>query len=161
MTLPFSSMSRSSRRRSLAVVLALSVILAISVGLIASRRTSAHQTHPRLPKTNGPMLNFIGPTRVPTNATTVTIGGPIRTQPVPAGFLGLSLEYTAIKGYAGQNANAINPVFVQLIRNLAPGQRPVIRIGGDTTDWTWWPVPHMAKPPGIRLSLNQRWLHVI
>ena len=46
-------------------------------------------------------------------------------------------------------------MFEQLIRNLAPGQAPDLRIGGDTTDWTWWPVPGVAKPGGIRYSLDQ------
>ena len=57
--------------------------------------------------------------------------------------------------YAGSDAKAINPVFVQLIRNLSPGQAPNLRIGGDTTDWTWWPVPGMPKPGGVRLLADQ------
>jgi hypothetical protein len=34
----------------------------------------------------------------------------------------------------------------------------VIRFGGDTTDWTWWPTPRVNMPPGIRYSLTRRWL---
>src|ERR1700733_923419 len=79
---------------------------------------------------------------------------------IPAGFLGFSLEYTAVEGYAGRDAHAINPVLVQLIRNLTPGQRPVLRIGGDTTDWTWWPVPGVSKPGGIRYALTPNFARV-
>ncbi len=80
---------------------------------------------------------------------------------IPAGFLGLSLEFNAIEPYAGQDPKAIDPVFEQLIRNLTPAQTPVIRIGGDTTDWTWWPVPHMAKPGGVRVIVGRRWAAVV
>jgi hypothetical protein len=79
---------------------------------------------------------------------------------IPRGFLGLSLEYNSIEPYAGADPSAVNPVFVQLIRNLSPGQRPVLRIGGDTTDSTWWPVPGLARPPGVTYSLTEQWLQV-
>ena len=51
-------------------------------------------------------------------------------------------------------------MFVQLVRNLNPGQAPVLRIGGDTTDWTWWPVPGLRKPPGVTYTLSPRWISV-
>jgi hypothetical protein len=44
------------------------------------------------------------------------------------------------------------------VRNLAPGQSPVIRFGGDTTDWTWAPTPGVAEPPGIRYTLGPEWM---
>ena len=34
----------------------------------------------------------------------------------------------------------------QLVRNLDPGQRPVLRLGGDTGDWSWYPIAHMPRP---------------
>jgi hypothetical protein len=79
---------------------------------------------------------------------------------IPNGFVGLSIEFTGLEPYAGQDPDALNPTFVQLIRNLAPGQRPVLRIGGDSTDWTWWPVAGMARSPGIRYQLTERWLRI-
>lgn len=88
------------------------------------------------------------------------IGAPARVQPIPSGFVGLSLEYTAIEPYAGTDPSTVDPVLVQLIRNLSPGQAPVLRIGGDTTDWTWWPVPHMDRPRGVRYTLTPQWLGV-
>jgi hypothetical protein len=74
--------------------------------------------------------------------------------------LGLSLEYSAVAAYAGADPAAVNPVFEQLIRNLTPGQSPVLRIGGDSADRTWWPVPGIIRPPGVTYSLNPGWLQV-
>jgi hypothetical protein len=36
----------------------------------------------------------------------------------------------------------------------------VLRIGGDSTDWTWWPVAHLAQPPGVKYSLTPVWMNV-
>jgi Glycosyl hydrolase family 79 C-terminal beta domain len=79
---------------------------------------------------------------------------------LPGGFLGLSVKYRDLINYVGASPAAPNPVFLQLVRNLSPGQRPVIRIGGDSTDWTWWPVPHMARPGGVRFDLTPAWTAV-
>ena len=98
--------------------------------------------------------------KAPAGAAQIVIGRPQAVHPIQAGFLGLSLEFNAIEPYVGTVAKAPNPVLVQLIRNLAGGQRPVIRIGGDTTDRTWWPVSGMARPGGVRITLTNQWLAV-
>ena len=49
---------------------------------------------------------------------------------IAPGFVGLSVEFNALRRYTGLNPKAVNPVFVQLLRNLAPGQPFVLRIGG-------------------------------
>jgi hypothetical protein len=36
----------------------------------------------------------------------------------------------------------------------------VLRIGGDSTDWTWWPVPKMVRPPGVTYAITRSWLAV-
>ena len=54
------------------------------------------------------------------------------TQHVDSGFLGLSFEIRGMAGYTGDDPKAVNPVFEQLIRNLDPGQRPVLRLGGSS-----------------------------
>ncbi|HEY1515107.1 MAG TPA: glycosyl hydrolase family 79 C-terminal domain-containing protein [Solirubrobacteraceae bacterium] len=101
------------------------------------------------------------PTNAPARATNVvTIGAAATPGTIPPGFLGLSLEYFAIEPYAGTNPSSIDPVFVQLIRNLSPGQAPELRIGGDTTDRTWWPVPGMPTPAGVTATLTRNWLDV-
>ncbi len=90
----------------------------------------------------------------------LTVQRSVPGRPVPAGFLGLSMEYTSLERYAGTDPSALNPILVQLIRNLSSGQAPVLRIGGDSTDRTWWPEPGVGAPPGIRFTLDQRWLAV-
>jgi len=77
-------------------------------------------------------------------------------EPLPAGFLGLSLEYSALEAYTGAAPGALDPVFIQLLRNL--GQPLVLRIGGNSTDATWWPVRGMSRPPGVSYSLTGGWL---
>jgi hypothetical protein len=111
---------------------------AVVAGLIASHGTDAHER--RAGAAQGP--------------PSLTVSGATTGRAVPSGFLGLSLEYPAVEAYAGHDPKAIDPVFEQLIRNLTPGQAPDLRIGGDTTDWTWWPVPGVAKPHGIRYSIG-------
>jgi hypothetical protein len=58
---------------------------------------------------------------------------------IPRGFLGLSLEFKAVRAYTGTDPSSVNPVFETLIRNLDPGQAPVLRIGGDSTDMSYVP----------------------
>src|ERR1039458_4244719 len=68
------------------------------------------------------------------SAPTVALPAPTATGvPIRPGFLGLSFEFEAVRAYTGSDAAAINPVLVQLIRNLTPGQRPSLRIGGDSS----------------------------
>ena len=90
----------------------------------------------------------------------VNVGRVAVGRPVSAGFVGLSIEYPAVTAYAGSDPSAINPVFEQLVRNLAPNQHPVLRIGGDGTDRTWWPASHLVRPSGVRYSISSRWLAV-
>jgi hypothetical protein len=79
---------------------------------------------------------------------------------VPSGFLGLSLEYSALEPYAGRDPSALDPVFAALVRNVA-GAQPRLRIGGDSTDWTWWPVAGTPRPPGVTYTLTPQWLAVL
>jgi hypothetical protein len=86
------------------------------------------------------------------------VGAPLAVHPIEPGYLGLSVEFPALAAYAGSDPSAPNPVFIQLIRNLTPGQRPVLRIGGDSTDRTWWRVAGMRRPAGVWHTLGPRWL---
>jgi hypothetical protein len=86
--------------------------------------------------------------------------GPTVGRPIPASFLGFSIEYPSAANYFG-TPTAPNTVFQQLVKNLDPGQRPVLRFGGDSTDWSWWPVPGVKKPPGVTISLGPRWTSIV
>src|SRR5947209_6280254 len=89
------------------------------------------------------------------NVTGAALGNPI-----PSGFVGLSIELKAMQQYAGTDPNAVNPIFLHLIEDIAPEQSPVLRLGGDSTDWSWWPVSHVARPPGVRFTLTPSWMDV-
>jgi hypothetical protein len=101
-----------------------------------------------------------GPPLFPVGTAVFTIGGPATSHVVAPGFLGLSLEYWPIPDYAGSDPFAIDPVFVQLIRHLAGGYPPVLRIGGYTTDISWWPAPGLRRPAGVSYAVTRRWIAV-
>ena len=91
---------------------------------------------------------------IPTSAVRIDIGGAAVGRPVPAGFIGLSIEYRSALTYFGSDPTQPDPVFIALVRNLTPGQSPVLRFGGDTTDWTWWDTPGVSRPGGIQYTLG-------
>ena len=86
--------------------------------------------------------------------TTISVGSNADGPKIPDGFLGLSIEYHTLKDYVGVNPAKPNATFLQLLRNLAPSGTPVLRMGGDSTDWTWWPVPGMPRPGGAKFALT-------
>jgi hypothetical protein len=98
--------------------------------------------------------------RRPAGPALLTVRGAAWGRPIAPGFVGLSLEYPALEAYTGSDPGAVDPVFETLVRQLAPGQAPVLRIGGDSTDWTWFPVASLVRPAGIRYSLSEQWLAV-
>jgi hypothetical protein len=102
------------------------------------------------------------PTADPADPRTLyaTVDAAPAGSPRPDGFLGLSFEYSALEAYTGANPDALDPVFVQLLRNLAPGDGEpiVLRIGGNSTDATWWPLGGAATPDGVHYALTPAWL---
>ena len=60
--------------------------------------------------------------------------------------------------YTGRDPRAINPVLLSLLKGLAPGQSPIIRVGGNSTDDTWWPIRGMIPQGGIYYRLTKGWL---
>lgn len=131
--------ARRRRRASLAaapVALALAIVLV--VGLLAVDPDSDAQ----------PVL--------PRDVIDVNVAGTPTGRPISPGFVGFSIEYHSLLDYTGSDAAAPNPTFIRLVRALAPYGAPVIRLGGDTTDWTWWPATAAPKPRGIRYELAPR-----
>ncbi|MHB8658101.1 MAG: glycosyl hydrolase family 79 C-terminal domain-containing protein [Solirubrobacteraceae bacterium] len=92
---------------------------------------------------------FAGPAPVPVQISARTTSGPL-----PPSFLGFSFEYRALPSYAGRDPRAVNPVLLSLLGNLSGGGVPLLRIGGDSTDATWWPVRGEIPPGGINYSLS-------
>lgn len=91
-------------------------------------------------------------------AVSATVGSDTSGQPLGKGFAGVSLEYSALHLYTGRDPRAVNPVLVGLLRGLTPGQSPILRIGGNSADQTWWPMRHTIPPEGIRYALTPGWM---
>jgi hypothetical protein len=98
---------------------------------------------------------------VPANAIQLTVEDRPISRAVPTGFLGLSLEYTTLPAFAAAptgDPTKLNPLFLRLVQSLNPGQQPVLRIGGDSSDWVYWPAPGVKRPRGIRYTLTPAWM---
>jgi hypothetical protein len=106
------------------------------------------------------VLAGCGSTAKPPAKPTFAVTGAAVGDPVPSGFVGLSIEIKALQEYAGSDPTAVNPVLLHLIEDIAPEQSPVLRLGGDSTDWSWWPVARVPRPPGVRFTLTQNWMDV-
>jgi hypothetical protein len=95
-------------------------------------------------------------------ASADTLSATVSTTPagpsMPSGFVGVSFEYRAMHQYTGRDPRTINPVLLSLLQGLVPGQSPIIRIGGDSTDDTWWPIRGMIPQGGIYYRLTNGWL---
>ena len=128
-------------------MLAMLVLLSVAAGVAGSRLSHGTTARTSAPGTGEPAAVYIDPS---------TTEGRI-----PLGFLGVSIEYWALEAEAGKDPKAVNPVLVRLLRELVPGQQLSLRIGGVTTDKTWWPVAGFAQPPGVNYSLNARRLAVM
>jgi hypothetical protein len=140
------SLTVANRRFVVVVLTGLAAVLGTVLGLPRSDASGSRLTHRlRSPASQAPQLITVDPT-IPGRA-------------VPSGFLGLSIEYWALEAYAGQNASAVNPVLLQLIRNLGPA--PILRIGGVTTDRTWWPIAGVKRPRGVNYNLSANRLAVM
>jgi hypothetical protein len=90
--------------------------------------------------------------------STIVSVGRSAGRPIPSGFLGFSFEFRAVRAYTGSDPRQINPVLVQLIRNLSPGQAPVLRIGGDSTDDSYAPGPGVPAPGYVAYRLTPGWM---
>ena len=88
----------------------------------------------------------------------LSVGASTSARALPKDFLGLALEYRSIPQLVGPDPAAPDPVFLQLLRNLDPSGHPVLRIGGQSTDRTWWPVPGMSRPLGVTYNLTPAWI---
>jgi hypothetical protein len=91
---------------------------------------------------------------------TVTLGSAAVGPAVPAGFVGLATEYPEVEKEVGTDPLQPDVAFEQIVRNLAPYGGLTLRIGGDSSDWAWWPVPGMATPPWVRWTMTPTWAAV-
>lgn len=159
------------RGRFLAVAGALLAVVVVAVVVISMSSSSAAPhtaTVAQQQSTSAPAptstAQHAAPARptvhLPAGATVLKVPQSDWTHVVPPGFLGVGIEYKTLFRYEGRQANNVDPVFEQLIRNLSPGEPPQVRIGGDTTDWSWWPVPGAVRPRGVSFVLTQHWISI-
>lgn len=140
-----------SRRRLLA---AAAVVLAVIVPLLVAVVPGPGGAPPTAAASTRPAHGASGiPTSISASVSDTPTG-----QAMPSGFVGVSIEFKAVQEYTGGNPKAVNPVFVHLLQGLAPGQPPLVRIGGNSTDQTWWPMRGTIPPAGVRYSLTPDWL---
>jgi hypothetical protein len=97
----------------------------------------------------------------PAGAMRLVVSGAPVGRPIPAGYLGLSIELSGLEGYLGHNPGDVNPVFVALLRNISLGGSPALRIGGDSTDRSWWPARGVRRPGGAPYTITRNWLRVL
>jgi hypothetical protein len=91
---------------------------------------------------------------------TVTVSGTEVGPPLPAGFVGLATEYWNVEQEVGTDPKQPDKAFEQTLRNLAPKGGFSLRIGGDSTDWTWFPIPGMKQPAWVRWTMTPTWAAV-
>ncbi len=133
-------------------LLALVAALALGVAVLVAVAIPTPSTPPALAATAAHRAAAI-PTSISASVSDTPTG-----QAMPPGFVGVSLEFKAVQEYTGSDPSAVNPVFVHLLKALAPGQAPVVRIGGNSTDQTWWPMRGTIPPAGLRYTLTPDWL---
>jgi hypothetical protein len=148
----------------LAAVVAAVVVISISSSSADSHPATVAQhqtTSPQPPTSTAQRPPPRHPSvHLPAGATVLKLPQSDWTHVVPAGFLGVGIEYKTLFRYEGRNADNVDPVFEELIRNLSPAEPPQVRIGGDTTDWSWWPVPGAVRPRGVSFVLTPHWISI-
>ncbi len=104
------------------------------------------------------VIMLVGPAVARADLISASVSATPTGQAMGSGFLGVSFEYRAIHQYTGRNPLAIDPVLIRLLKAMAPGQTPILRIGGDSADGTWWPIPGMIAPGGLYYRLTPGWM---
>ena len=94
---------------------------------------------------------------MPTLAVRVEPGKPGRT--VPPSFPGLSIEHPDLPDYAG-SGGAPNLAFVRLMQLLGSfgNGSPTLRIGGHSTDQSWWNPAGAPLPAGVITNITPAWI---
>lgn len=138
--------------RRTALVLGLLLLLPVGSAHAERRfdpRVSAHSSAlPRLP--GGTILRTTVDSRI----------SHLRSIRPPRSFLGFSFEYPQFPVATGGAVTGHNPLFEQLLRTLGQygGGVPSVRVGGESTDDTFWNPDGKPRPPAINHSLSKYWL---
>ncbi len=90
---------------------------------------------------------------------TVSVSSHPVTRPLPRTFLGLALEYGTVPAWTAAPGQPANRVLPALLDGLDPTGDAIIRIGGQSTDRSWWPVRGLQRPLGVTQNLDPAWIH--
>ena len=129
------------RRRAIGLALLLGlVVAAVAVVLVVDGGSSGTPQDPRGPVT-----------------VTVDLAHP--GSAMPRSFLGLSIEYQSVRPYLG-SARRPNRAFLQAVAALGAAQKaPVaLRIGGNSSDESWWNPARLPRPHGVLNDLGPGWV---
>jgi hypothetical protein len=136
------------------------VCAAVVAAVLLSSSSTRHARDPagaREASTGGPTIPADPPHPGDPKVTVAVSARPVGA-PIASGFLGFSFEFQGVRAYTGSDPDHINPVLVQLIRNLTPGQAPVIRIGGNSTDVSYVVGPGVKPLPYRGYELTPGWM---
>jgi hypothetical protein len=139
------------RRASLiAHVAALAAVCAVGAAVAIMTPTAA--AHPRATAVRGQTVRTPASERA-----TVRAGGSaaVAATSTAQGFLGIATELNTIPSLSGSAVDPDTP-FVHLLQNLSPGAPVLLRLGGNSGDDSWWPIPGMKKRPYL-YGLTPRW----
>ncbi len=114
----------------------------LAAGLLAAAETSAST-----PKAATPSV-------------AVTVGRSAVGPGIAPGFVGVATEFWNVLAEVGTDPRKPDTAFEQVVRNLSPDGGLSLRIGGDSTDWTWFPIPGMSTPPWVRWTMTPTWAAV-
>jgi hypothetical protein len=100
-----------------------------------------------------------GTPRDPSGPVTVTVDPAHPGPAIPRSFLGLSIEYQSVRRYLG-SARRPNRAFLQAVAALGAAQKaPVaLRIGGNSSDESWWNPARLPRPHGVLYDLGPGWV---
>jgi hypothetical protein len=80
----------------------------------------------------------------------------VRPTSTTQGFLGLATSLSTIPALAGAPTDPDTP-FINLVKSLSPGAPPLLRLGGNSGDSAWWPIPSMQKRQRFLYPLTPQW----
>jgi Glycosyl hydrolase family 79 C-terminal beta domain len=139
----------------------LALVCAAVIAVIALSSLTAHRKRDppgaREASTVGPIIPA-DPPHPGDPKVTVSVSDRAVGAPIASGFLGFSFEFQGVRAYTGSDPAHVNPVLVQLIRNLTPGHAPVLRIGGNSTDVSYVVGPGVKPLPYQGYALTPSWM---
>jgi hypothetical protein len=87
----------------------------------------------------------------------VSVSSASVARPLPQGFLGIAIEFRTVTSWEPGGSTPPDPVLAELVHNLKPIGRPSIRVGGESTDRSWWPTVGVPQPLGVTFTLGPAW----